>query len=234
VAIAKAIEAAIGKRQGQRTDRGLPANSPEVQAGDETREIAAKKAGFGGATTYREARRVVENGVQELVEAMDAATTQTARRKAIYEALHPEARHRSSEKQSQRGAAKPAETVSPGFSADTAAKTGLTERTVQLYAQVGERLADDEAVPCGNGFRTDRDETVSPRIFCRHGGKSAGTPMQAKRFRLHSPRTLPPRQAWRPRAEEQRKKGLNVSADTVSALKEAIAWPPRSACLAPA
>jgi broad specificity phosphatase PhoE len=143
VAIAKAIEEAIGKRQGQRTDMQLQQNFAEVPHGTQTRDVAAQKAGFGNPETYRQAKRVVERGVQELVEAMDAATTHTARRKQLYEALHPEARHRSSEKQSQRGSAKPADTVSPGFSADTAAKTGLTERTVQRYAQVGERLDED-------------------------------------------------------------------------------------------
>jgi ParB family chromosome partitioning protein len=72
VAIAKAIEAAIGKRQGQRTDKELPENFPEVHRGAETREIAAERAGFGNPKTYQQARRVVEHGIAELVEAMDA------------------------------------------------------------------------------------------------------------------------------------------------------------------
>jgi hypothetical protein len=71
VAIAKAIEAAIGKRQGQRTDKGLVQHFAQVPAGVKTREIAAEKAGFDNHETYRQARRVVERGVQELVEAMD-------------------------------------------------------------------------------------------------------------------------------------------------------------------
>jgi hypothetical protein len=140
VAIAKAIEEAIGERRG----RGNQENFPELR-GTQTRDVAAEKAGFGNPKTYQQARRVVEKGVQELVEAMDAATTQTARRKAIYEALHPEAR---AEEQRKKGLNVSAETVSAlkevkPFTADTAAKTGLTERTVQLYAQVGERLADE-------------------------------------------------------------------------------------------
>jgi ParB family chromosome partitioning protein len=75
VAIAKAIEAAIGKRQGQRTDKGLVENFPQVAPGTKTRDVAAEKAGFGNPKTYQQARRVVEKGVAELVEAMDAATT---------------------------------------------------------------------------------------------------------------------------------------------------------------
>jgi len=71
VAIAKAIEEAIGKRQGQRTDRGLPRNCAEVAPGTETRELAAQKAGFGSKDSYERARRVVERGEPELVAAMD-------------------------------------------------------------------------------------------------------------------------------------------------------------------
>jgi hypothetical protein len=72
VAIGKAIEAEIGKRQGQRTDRGLPRNSAEVTSGLETRQIAAAKAGFGNPRTYQQAKKVTENGAPELVAAMDA------------------------------------------------------------------------------------------------------------------------------------------------------------------
>jgi hypothetical protein len=82
VAIARAVEEAIGKRRGQRTDRGeLPVPGQEVESdkngskpsqGQETREFAAKQAGFGSEASYRRAAAVVENGVPELVEAMDA------------------------------------------------------------------------------------------------------------------------------------------------------------------
>ncbi|MCC6394013.1 MAG: ParB N-terminal domain-containing protein [Bryobacterales bacterium] len=71
-AIGKAIEAGIGNRQGRRTDMELPGNFPEVEPGAETREIAARKAGFGNAKTYEQAKRVVEKGTPELVAAMDS------------------------------------------------------------------------------------------------------------------------------------------------------------------
>ncbi len=71
VAIGKAIEAEIGKRQGQRTDKGLPVNCPEVEPGVETREVAAAKAGFDSASTYERAKRVVEKAVDEVVAQMD-------------------------------------------------------------------------------------------------------------------------------------------------------------------
>lgn len=54
VAIAKAIEEEIGNRQGKRTDLELPGDCPEVD-GNETRAIAAEKAGFGSVVA------VVEN-----------------------------------------------------------------------------------------------------------------------------------------------------------------------------
>jgi ParB family chromosome partitioning protein len=78
VAIAKAIEAAIGERQGQRTDIELQDNCPEVKPGIQTRDVAAERAGFDSYKTYERARRVVERGAAELVEAMDAGEVSIA------------------------------------------------------------------------------------------------------------------------------------------------------------
>ena len=72
VAIGKAIEAEIGKRQGQRTDLEPVEDLPQVPPGTKTREIAAEKAGFGNARTYQQAKKVTEDGTPELVAAMDA------------------------------------------------------------------------------------------------------------------------------------------------------------------
>jgi ParB-like chromosome segregation protein Spo0J len=72
VAIGRAIEAEIGKRQGQRTDKGLPVNCAEVEPGVETREVAAAKAGFDSASTYVRAKKVVEKAVDQVVAQMDA------------------------------------------------------------------------------------------------------------------------------------------------------------------
>lgn len=79
-AIAKAVEEEIGNRRGQRNDLksegqccllddGLRQNFVEV--GKRTDDIAAEKAGFGNRETYKQAGKVVENGTQELIEAMD-------------------------------------------------------------------------------------------------------------------------------------------------------------------
>jgi ParB family chromosome partitioning protein len=72
VAIGRAIEAEIGKRQGQRTDKGLPVNCAEVEPGVETREVAAAKAGFDSASTYVRAKKVVEKAVDQVVAQMAA------------------------------------------------------------------------------------------------------------------------------------------------------------------
>lgn len=73
VAIGKAIEAALGDRRGsnQYQRKEDPENFPEA-VGKESRQVAAERAGFGNETTYRQAKKVVEDGAPELVEAVDA------------------------------------------------------------------------------------------------------------------------------------------------------------------
>jgi len=63
------------------------------------------------------------------------------RRKEIYESKHPEAMAYSSEKQRQRRTQEPAEMISPGFTEDTAAKVGVTPRTVRHEIQIADKLA---------------------------------------------------------------------------------------------
>lgn len=80
VAIAEAIKAEIGNRQGQRTDLDAekPTEIPDgelrknfSEVGKRTEDIAAEKAGFGNRATYRQARTVVEKAEPALVQAMD-------------------------------------------------------------------------------------------------------------------------------------------------------------------
>jgi ParB-like chromosome segregation protein Spo0J len=73
VAIAKAIEEEIkaqGERRGNPAFTSIPGDCPEG-TGNETRAIAAEKAGFKSDRTYRRAKTVVRDGVPELQEAMD-------------------------------------------------------------------------------------------------------------------------------------------------------------------
>lgn len=74
VAIGKALESELGNRQGQRTDIELVENFPQVAAGEKTRDLAAKAAGFGNGKTYEQAKTIVDSGVPELVQAVDSGT----------------------------------------------------------------------------------------------------------------------------------------------------------------
>jgi hypothetical protein len=90
VAIRRKVLANIGDRHGERTDLdeddgelpgnppevetedALVGNSPQVKAGEESREVASRHAGFSSDRTARDAEKVVDEGAPELVEAMDA------------------------------------------------------------------------------------------------------------------------------------------------------------------
>lgn len=74
VAIGRAIEARYGERRGgdtTKTSQSKAEKFPEC-SGQETRVIAAKQAGFGNETTYRQAKKIVDQGTPELVAAVDA------------------------------------------------------------------------------------------------------------------------------------------------------------------
>lgn len=73
VAIGKAIEEIIGERRGRppKPSQNVE-NFPQIPEGAKTRDIAAKKAGYGNPKTYEQAKKVVETAEPELVEAMDA------------------------------------------------------------------------------------------------------------------------------------------------------------------
>jgi len=65
VAIADAIKERLGVKQGQRPTSG------QLPRSERPRDEAAKAAGFNSTDEYRRAKKVVEDGVPELVEAMD-------------------------------------------------------------------------------------------------------------------------------------------------------------------
>jgi ParB family chromosome partitioning protein len=80
IAIGKALEEEAGKRQGKRTDKAadstaikLEENFPQVpgERRPQTRDIAAKVAGFQNPRTYEQAKKVVQSGTPELTTAMD-------------------------------------------------------------------------------------------------------------------------------------------------------------------
>ena len=59
----------------------------------------------------------------------------TARRKAIYEDLHPETKHGGDRKSDQVE-----NFATRSFAADTAAKTGQTDRAIRMHAERGEKV----------------------------------------------------------------------------------------------
>lgn len=73
VAIAKEYRRVMGERQGQRTDLGKPRdNCPEVEPGQRTRDILARKVGFSSGKQLERAEAVVDHGAPNVVEAMNA------------------------------------------------------------------------------------------------------------------------------------------------------------------
>ncbi len=66
VYIGRSIEAKIGNRQGQRTDKELGENFHQVEPGTKTFQVAATRAGFGNDRTYRQAKEIVEAAEADL------------------------------------------------------------------------------------------------------------------------------------------------------------------------
>ena len=81
VEIGRAVERVLGERQGQRSDQ-LRDNCPTVDAG-RSRDIAARKAGFGSGKTYERAKAVVDRGIPQAREAMDSGKLSIAAAETI-------------------------------------------------------------------------------------------------------------------------------------------------------
>jgi len=84
---------------------------------------------------HRELAEIDENLIHNPLTVLERSE-HYERRKQIYETLHPETKARSSERQTAKATGKPSETISSGFAADTAAKTGRTARTIQHEVQI--------------------------------------------------------------------------------------------------
>ena len=86
--IGKALEVELQGRVGNPALKSIPENFPELPKGD-TRDLAAKAAGFGNGKTYEQAKMVVDAGVPELVAAMNAGAASVSAAAAVA-ALPPE------------------------------------------------------------------------------------------------------------------------------------------------
>lgn len=80
---------------------------------------------------------LIRNNLNALQEGL-----QLARRKAIYEQLHPETRHGGDRKSEEAKSSGNNFHLIPSFAEDTAAKTGKTDRTIRNKTRIGEALAD--------------------------------------------------------------------------------------------
>jgi len=94
-----------------------------------------------------------ENLMRAELTAADRAA-QTARRKAIFEELHPETRHGGNYQSGQFG-----HTGQPAFVEATASAIGKAERTVRRDAERGEKISE-QAIALIRGTRLDKGEEL--------------------------------------------------------------------------
>jgi ParB family transcriptional regulator, chromosome partitioning protein len=99
---------------------------------------------FDLADVDRELAEIDENLIRHDLTAAEQAQ-QTARRKELYLKKHPETKHGGDRGNQHTGGKKrqTADSASCPFTADTAARTGRSERSVQVDAQIGESIPSD-------------------------------------------------------------------------------------------
>lgn len=165
VAIARAIEDEIGRRQGKRTDKALPGNCPEVPKGAETREVAAKKAGLGNSRNLGRAETVVDHGTPALVEAMDKGEVSVSAAAAV--ATLPEAEQEEVVNRGAEAVREKAKTVRERLSRSTGTEDEQTNRAREKG--IGIRLAHEALnsltrIPKNDFFRDRAFEIVTDWI----------------------------------------------------------------------
>lgn len=151
-------------------ENGRPVAGWEVTAGAHRFE-AASRLGMTEAPCvivedddlHAELAMIDENLCRAELSPAEAAY-QTARRKEIYEALHPEARAQVRQGHIRQGAAD--DNLSPAFTSDTANSTGRDKRTVQRDAArgeaLGETLKDIVGTPLDKGVELDALAKLDP------------------------------------------------------------------------
>ncbi|MBA3520110.1 MAG: ParB N-terminal domain-containing protein [Rhizobiales bacterium] len=113
---------------------------------------------------HAELAMIDENLCRAELSPVDRAT-QTARRKAIYEELHPETKLGENQHTRVRQVGEPS--ASQRFTADTAARTGQSERSVQRDAERGEKIIPEamqlvKGTELESGAYLDRLKGLSP------------------------------------------------------------------------
>jgi ParB-like chromosome segregation protein Spo0J len=146
VAIGMAVEKLLGDRRGsnQFKDKSTPKEDRQIfvypQNGRKTAEIAADAAGFDNPETYRQARKVVANGIPATVAAMDDGAISVSAAAKVAD-MEPARQDRVVNK--VRDGAKPAKAVKDATPKETGALAILSQADVLLGKVV--RLVDDAA-----------------------------------------------------------------------------------------
>lgn len=83
VEIGKALEVELAAKAEQRMKAGAANPKENFPEGGQTRDIAAKAAGFGNGKTYEQAKAVVAAGAPELIEAVDKGEASVSAAEAL-------------------------------------------------------------------------------------------------------------------------------------------------------
>lgn len=103
-------------------------------------EIECNIVGIDGLKA--ELAEIDENLIRHNLDYMDEGE-QLARRKEIYEVLYPQTKHGGDRKSEETKRRNPPLDFKPSFSADTSAKTGMSERTIREKIQVAQKLTPE-------------------------------------------------------------------------------------------
>lgn len=157
VAIGKALEDERKRKHygADVADQKKPQNFAGSFKGD-TRELAARKAGFNNHTTYEQTKAVVETGVPELVAAMDAgdvapsaaaqlAKLPVAEQLELVAAGKQEMKRAAKKLREKSAAAKvpdPDMTAARGSEGDLVGATAAYERLKALFADIFQRVQE--------------------------------------------------------------------------------------------
>ena len=124
-----------------------------------------------------------------------------ARRKAIYLALHPDAKPVNEKGGPGRGKKTSDNLSSVSFAEDAAKKTGRSARTIQRKVEIGEKL-DSEAAEMLRGTKYENDQSALKRL--------ADLPVQKQRERAKELKAGAPPRILRKRKTTKHRKGTYV------------------------
>ncbi len=147
-----------------------------------------------------ELAEIDENVERRSLPALEEAQA-LARRKAIYLALHPDAKPVNEKGGPGRGKKTSDNVSSVSFAEDAAKKTGWSARTIQRKVEIGEKL-DSEAADMLRGTKCENDQATLKRL--------ADLPVQKQRERAKELKAGAPVRILRQRKTTKHRKGTYV------------------------